>query len=143
MVDFLTKFMPFGKAGKGMTYVAYLMAHAADQMQRGDWYRAEATILLGLTSFEQALHDNQRWSMVWLLTHLPEPPFHVLQGGVPLDSLRPFGRLSDPAWTSAVMAYVKDASALSELRRRGPGKGEHSEQGGREKAPGKGGNDRG
>ena len=93
MVDFLTKFMPFGKAGKGMTYVAYLMAHAADQMLRGDWYRAEATILLGLTSFEQALHDNQRWSMAWLLTHLPEPPFHVLQGGVPLDSRRPFGRL--------------------------------------------------
>ena len=41
-----------------------------------------------------------------------------------------------------MMAYVKDAAALSELRRRGPGKGEHSEQGGREKAPGKGGNDR-
>ena len=40
------------------------------------------------------------------------------------DPLRPFGRLSKPMWTAASMAFAKDAAALNELRRRGPGQQE-------------------
>ena len=36
------------------------------------------------------------------------------------DPLRPFGRLAEPAWTAAAMAFTKDAAALAEIRRRGP-----------------------
>ena len=32
MVDFLTKLMPWGKSGKRMTHVGYLLAYAANQM---------------------------------------------------------------------------------------------------------------
>ena len=38
-----------------------------------------------------------------------------------VDSIRPFGRLADPGWTAAAMAYVRDAASLSELRKKGPG----------------------
>ena len=120
-LEFLTKFMPWGKAGRGMTYIGFLIGHALDQMGRGEWHRAETTLCLGLVAMEQSLHDAGRWNMALLLTHLPKPPFHVLQQGMPLDSLRPFGRLADPAWTSAVVAFIKDAAALSELRRKGMG----------------------
>ena len=37
-------------------------------------------------------------------------------------STRPFGRLADPSW-AANMAFVKDASALDEVRRRFDGNG--------------------
>ena len=59
--------------------------------------------------------------MAWLLTHLPELPWHVLQQGMQPDSLRPFGRLADRGWTAAAMAYVRDAAGLTELRNKGPG----------------------
>ena len=35
-----------------------------------------------------------------------------------VDSLRPFGHLADPTWTTAAMAYTKDAASLAEIRRK-------------------------
>ena len=64
MIDFMVRFMPWGKTGKGMTYMGFLLAHALDQMGRGEWHRAEATLRLGMAAHEQSLHEGQRWS--WL-----------------------------------------------------------------------------
>ena len=110
-----------GKAGRGVTHLGFLIGHALDSMQRGDWMKAEAQLCMGLVALEQSLHDSGRWGLAWLMTHLPEPPWHLLQQGMGPDALRPFGRLADPSWAAAAMCYVKDAAAMSELRRKGPG----------------------
>ena len=121
MLEFLLRYMPWGKAGRGVTYLGFLIAQALDCFHRGQWLRGEALLYLGLVALEQSLHDSGRWGMAWLLTHLPEPPWHVLQSSAQPDGLRPFGRLADPKWTAAAMCYVRDAASLAELRKKGPG----------------------
>ena len=121
IMEFLLRYMPWGKAGRGVTYLGFLIGHSLDCMHRGEWLRGEALLYLGLVSLEQSLHDSGRWGMAWLLTHFPEPPWHVFQQGMQPDSLRPIGRLADPDWTAAAMAYVRDAAGLSELQKKGPG----------------------
>ena len=129
MHEFMLKYMPWGKAGRRVTYLGFLIATALDCMQRGEWLRGEAILYLGLVALEQSLHDSGRWGMAWLMTHLPEPPWHILQQGMTPDSIRPFGRLADPGWTAAAMAYVRDAASLAELRKKGPGPAyDHSAQ---------------
>ena len=96
---------------------------------------AEALILLLLTALEQAQRDNGRWQLAWLLTHMPEPPWAQMTAGTSgsVDSLRPFGHLADATWTTAAMAYTKDAASLAEIRKkfnddRGGGKKDEEEQ---------------
>lgn len=119
MREFLTRSVPFGQA-KGVAYLGFGMATVADYMAEGQWEKAEATVLLLFCAVEQASLDRGRWSLAWLLTHLPEPPWGQIAQTPPADALRPFGRLSEPAWTAAAMAYTKDAAALNEMRRKAP-----------------------
>ena len=118
--EFMMRHVPFGKA-KTSAYVSLAVAAALDQMAAGDWDGAEAGLCLLLCALEQSAIDNGRWQLGWLLTHQPEPPWHLLQGQAHADPLRPFGKLSEPAWSAAAMAYVKDAAALAELRKKAPG----------------------
>ena len=89
-------------------------------MAAGRHEQAEALLLLLLVALEQSCLDQGRWSMAWLMTHMPEPPWQLMAQTPSSDPLRPFGRLAEPAWTAAAMAFTKDAAALAEIRRRGP-----------------------
>ena len=117
MREFLAKAVAFGQA-EGVAYLAYGIATVVDFLAAGQAERAEATLLLLMCAIEQSCLDRGRWSLAWLLTHLPEPPWGQIAQSPPSDPLRPFGRLSEPAWTAAAMAYTKDAAALNELRRK-------------------------
>ena len=119
MQGFLLRFMPWGKAGKGVTYLGFLIAQALDLFEAGQWHMGEALLYLGLTALEQSLHDAGRWGFAWLLTHQPEPPWHLLQSGPQPDGMRPFGRLAEAGWTAAAMAFARDAASLAELRKKG------------------------
>ena len=120
MQGFLLRFMPWGKAGKGVTYLGFLIAQVLDLFEVGQWHMGEALLYLGLSALEQILHDSGRWGFAWLLTHQPEPPWHLLQSGPQPDGMRPFGRLAEAGWTAAAMAFARDAASLAELRKRGP-----------------------
>ena len=119
MREFFSRHVPFGKQ-KAVAYLGFGIATAVDLMKEGRAERAEATLLLLLVSLEQSCLDQGRWGLAWLLTHLPEPPWGSIQSVPPSDPLRPFGRLAEPGWTAAAMAFTKDAAALSDLRKRGP-----------------------
>ena len=121
MVDFVTRFMPWGRAAKGSIMLSFGIAHAADRCALGQWEQAETLLHLLLCCMEQSLYDENRWTMAWLSTHLPEPPWHMMQMSAPTDSIRPYGRLTPPEWVAASMQFVKDAAALAEVRRRGGG----------------------
>ena len=111
--------MAWGRASKTTVHLAYGMAHCLDLMSAGRWLLAEATLATMLTGLEQSLLDEGRWSIWWLFSHLPDPPWHLLATGPVSDQGRPFGRLAPPAWTAAAGAYVRDVAALEEMRRRG------------------------
>ena len=129
-VSFLTRYMAWGRASKATVHLAYGMGHCLDQMAAGRWSHAEATLATLLAGLEQSLLDEGRWTVGWLLTHLPDPPWHLLSTSPATAQGRPFGRLAPPSWTAAASAYVRDAAALEELRRRGmrTGGGEDGER---------------
>ena len=115
----------FGKA-RAVPYLTCGIAHAADLMHQKKHDEAEALLATLVMAAEQSTLESGRWSLAWLLTHLPEPPWAQIALNPPPDPLRPFGRLAEPGWTAAAMAYTKDAAALGEIRKKvaGSGKGE-------------------
>ena len=118
-VAFLTRYMAWGRAPRGTMYLAFGIGHALDMMGRGQWHLAEATMSVLLAGLEQSLLDYGRWNLGWLFCHLPDPPWHLLATAPPADPARPYGKLAPASWVVAASAYVKDAAALEELRRRG------------------------
>ena len=117
MVEFL-RTCHFGKS-KAVPYMAYAIATAIDLFERDKHDEGMALLMMLMVAVEQSTLDQGRWQLAWLLTHLPEPPWTQLSQVAPPDPLRPFGRLSEPNWSTAAMAYTKDAAALSEIRKRG------------------------
>lgn len=115
--DYLIREVPFGGA-KTAAYAAFGLASIFDAMEQHEWHRAEAETALLLCAFEQAALEEWRWHTAWLLTHLPEPPFHLISHRVPADSIRPLAGLADPSWTAAAVAYLKDVAILQESRKR-------------------------
>ena len=110
----------FGQA-KAVPYLAFGLAHVLDLMHAGKMEEAEGLMLLLMAAIEQSTLDGGRWQLALLLTHLPEPPWGQLRTALPPDQLMPFGVLTDPSWTAAAMAYLKDASALADLRKKHAG----------------------
>ena len=77
MVAYLTRWMPMGRASRPTTLLAFGVAHALDDMAAGNWMMAEAHLHLLLTALEVSQYDGSRWTLAWLLTFLPEPPWHM------------------------------------------------------------------
>ena len=98
--EFLVRECPFGCA-RTAAYLGFGIATALDQLQRGEGEAAQRTLLLLLTALEQSCIDKGKWNLAWLLTHLPEPPWHHLAQSPPADALRPFGKLAHPSWIAA------------------------------------------
>ncbi|CAK0876277.1 unnamed protein product [Prorocentrum cordatum] len=135
LVEFVVRTGTINRGNRTATYLGFGIARVADLLARGQLEAAEAVILLLLTALEQAQRDNGRSQLAWLLTHLPEPPWSQMTTGSSgsVDSLRPFGHLAEPTWTTAAMAYTKDAASLAEIRNkfnndRGGGKKDEEEQ---------------
>ncbi len=126
---YVIKEMALGHNRTG-TYLAFGLAEALDLMEAGEWYRAELTIALLLAALEQAAMEDWHWQTAWLLTHLPEPPFHLVNRAPDRASVRPFSKLADPAWVACAMQLTSDAARLQEARKRRPyGKGETDKDG--------------
>ena len=123
MREFFTRGMAVGKNNRTSGHLGFGIATALDHIAAQEWDQAEAVLCLLMVAIEQSSLDNSRWQLAWLLTHLHEPPWHLMASGPAAGLGRPFGRLADPAWTAAAMAYVRDAAALEEARRKYDGKG--------------------
>ena len=109
--------VPFDKA-KTAAYLTFGMCEVFDLMEAGQWYQAEAQLALLLASAEQAALREWRWTTAWLLTHLPEPPWHSISHPVNRQSVRPLGRLASQGWIAATIAYTKDVSIIDEAEKR-------------------------
>ena len=113
-----------------LAFLTFGVATAFDQMQAGEWVEAEDTLARLLVGSEQCSLDDSKWQLAWLLTHLPDPPWHRIAGRKHREQTKPFAKLSDPAWVAAAIAYTKDVAALQELHKKtskGGGKGEDAQ----------------
>ena len=119
MVDFVTRWMFWARANKGTIFFSFGMAHACDRCVLGEWEYAEALLHLRLCGVEQSLYDEGRWSMAGLVTHLPEPPWHMMHMQAPSDGIWRYGRLTPPEWVAATMQFITDAAKLAQVRKRG------------------------
>jgi len=116
MKSCLIKQVPLQRS-KNQIYFMFLLAEAFDLMTAGDWMGAQALIALGLVAGEQAAMDHWSWHTAWLLTFLPDPPFHLLQDSLGPHLTRPHAKLADHSWINAAAAYTKDMAILAEARK--------------------------
>ena len=91
-------------------------------MGQGLWEKAEDQLALLLCACEQCAHDDGRWTVAWLLTHLPEPNWTRVGVQPRGDAIRPFARLPDPSWVTTAIALNKDVASLKETRKAPPPK---------------------
>ncbi len=116
MKGYLVKQVPFHNT-KQSIYFMFLLAEIFDLLQEGMWERARALVAMSLVAGEQAALDQWSWSTAWLLTGLPDPPFHLLQHSLGASLTRPAAKLADHGWIAAAAAYIKEMSILQETRK--------------------------
>lgn len=105
-----------------------LLSHVATALAEG-WSTGFETGNVGLLGFcakmlmfvEQVALDAGKLQLGWLLLFYPEPAAHLHFGLRRTPGLKPFSRLSHPAWISANLAYLKDLDYL-ESRQQSLGK---------------------
>ncbi len=114
---YFIKQVPFARA-KTAAYLLFGMCEVFDLMENGRWEEAEAQLALLLVAGEQAAMEDWRWPTAWLLTHLPEPPHHLLIESPGSAMARPISKLADPSWIAAAIAYTKDMAVIQEASRR-------------------------
>ncbi len=128
---YLVKQVPFHRAKVG-TYFMFLLGEIFDLLQGGKWAEARALVSMGLVAGEQAALDQWNWGTAWLLTGLPDPPFHLLQESLGPNVTRPHARLADHSWIAAAASYLKEMAILQESRKparqTGPPKGDDGEE---------------
>ena len=55
-----------------------------------------------------------------MLTGLEEPPFSTVQQRKPRPGSAPHGKLVEPSWVAAQLAYLKDLDTMAERMKRQP-----------------------
>jgi hypothetical protein len=131
--EFFTEQVPFPTHAKTLTYFAFGVARAFDQMSLGLWVEAEDTLAKLMVVAEQTARSDGKIDFGWVLAHLPDPPWNRLLRPGQHGAHDHFALLSDPAWVAAAIGYLKDAQSLREMAqpRRGGG-GEEKEKAGKE-----------
>jgi hypothetical protein len=134
--EFFTEQVPFPAHAKTLTYFAFGVARAFDQMSLGLWVEAEDTLAKLMVVAEQTARSDGKIDFGWVLSHLPDPPWNRLLRPGQHGSHDHFALLSDPAWVAAAIGYLKDAQSLQEmtLHKRGGG-GDEKEKAGPKNNP--------
>ena len=110
MVDFVTRWMTWGKASKGTIFLIFGLSHACGRCALGKWESAEALLHLLLCAVEQSLYDEGMWSMAWLA------PSHMMHMQGPSHAIWLYGQLTPPELVAASMQFITDSAKLA----RGP-----------------------
>lgn len=83
------------------------------------------TIGLSCAFAEQvAVEGGNRYQLGWLITNQEDPPFSVTQQHKSRPGSVPHGKLVEPAWIAAQLAYLKDLDVMAERIRKRPAPGQ-------------------
>ena len=88
-----------------------------DEFRAGKEETALATLSLLLVAVEQAALDESSWSLAWLLSLLPEPPWPSMSRRPDAQALRPYAKLADTRWVAAGLAFMRDVDRIRAARR--------------------------
>ena len=141
---FSIPFMAPGGPMRTLGYLTWGVSTAWDELYAGETERALCTLSLLLVACEQAALDEGAWSLAWLLSLQPDPPWSTMLRRADAHALRPYAKLADTRWVSASLSFLRDVERIKAARREAkPGApekaawGEDAPKGG-PKGPGKG-----
>lgn len=134
MRRFFTESVPLGTY-TGLTYSSFLLAKLWEEAEETAaalarspgtapevvraFERLHLSVGLGCVYAEQvATEGGSRYQLAWLLTGLEEPPFAMTQLHKPRPGALPHGRLVEPQWVAAQLAYLRDLDLMQERMRR-------------------------
>ena len=113
-----------------LTYFAFLLARlwedsellrialtttpgSEEVLRRADLFQMD--VALGAVFAEQvSVEGGSRYQLGWLLTGLEEPPFATTSQRKPHPGVAPHGKLVEPQWVAAQLAYLKDLDVMQE-----------------------------
>jgi hypothetical protein len=116
----VTQEVGFDRA-RGFTYLMYGLATIFNYMGKKQWASAEALCGLVLAAGEQRTLDSGRWTLAWLVTHLPEPPWQRINHKPSDKPLRPHSNLLSPMSVASAAADTRDMAVLGDLKKKGGG----------------------
>eukprot|EP00971_Amphidinium_carterae_P344480 6484904-Amphidinium_carterae.3 len=77
-----------------------------------------AQVMSHATFIDQTAIDGGRYSLSWLLTGLPQPPFHITRAHTMLSE-DPVSPLAEPRWIAANLSYLRDMEFVSQRTQTG------------------------
>ena len=111
MRDYVEKKIPLGDM-RLLTFFGTMLAHMwevayvnSDELMLGHVSRA-------LLFVEQSAMDGGKTQMGWLLSGWPEPNWAITTQNKKRMGVTPFGRLANPSWIAANVAFLKDLDFL-------------------------------
>ena len=111
MRDYVEKKIPLGDM-RLLTFFGTVLAHMwevayvnSDELMLGHVSRA-------LLFVEQSAMDGGKTQMGWLLSGWPEPNWAITTQNKKRMGVTPFGRLANPSWIAANVAFLKDLDFL-------------------------------
>jgi len=104
---------------RGLCYSAFMAAHVANALNRGQFSYGRALANLSVAAHDQVVLDGgASWETGWLITTLPEPPFATcLRAPASGSLLKPHSRLLCASWVTAVVAYLRELTTLEDRRK--------------------------
>jgi hypothetical protein len=104
---------------RGLCYSAFMAAHVANALNRGQFAYGRALANLSVAAHDQVVLDGgASWETGWLITTLPEPPFATcLRSPASGSLLKPHSRLLCASWVTAVVAYLRELTTLEDRRK--------------------------
>ena len=116
-VGFSIPFMSTFGPQRTLGYLGWGVATAWDALHTGDVEGALGTLSLLLVAVEQAALDDGAWSLAWLLSLLPDPPWATMLRRPDAHALRPYAKLADTRWVSASLSFLRDVERIKTVRR--------------------------
>ena len=114
---FSIPFMAPGGPMRTLGYLTWGVATAWDELYAGQTERALCTLSLMLVACEQAALDEGAWSLAWLLSLQPDPPWSTMLRRADSHALRPYAKLADTRWVSASLSFLRDVERIKAARR--------------------------
>ena len=116
-VGFSVPYMAPGGPMRTLGYLSWGIAAAWDELYTGHTEKALCTLSLLLVACEQAALDEGAWSLAWLLSLLPDPPWSSMLRRADAHALRPYSKLADTRWVSASLSFLRDVERIKAARR--------------------------
>ena len=104
-------------------YVSWMIGAIWNALELQQHETAHALTGVALAALDQAMLSGGNFQCGYLWTHLPEPPWGVIDRVAVPGEIRPYSRLASPVWIASTVGYMKDLDAMQGMLYQGAGGG--------------------